>query len=230
MPRRAIWITRSQPGAAATAKRIAALGHEAVVQPLLDLRPIEGAHLDLNGVCAVAFTSANGVRAYAAATPDRSLKAFAVGAATAQAVRQIGFKSVLSTDGDVSALAAGIAARRRELTGAVLHPGAAEPAGDLTGALAAHDIEVRAVALYESVDVALDEDFLARLPTLDSALIYSPKAAKALAKILRKTPAEQLRALCLSKAIAKPLARAKLAQVAYSPLAMEAGLLNLIER
>ena len=42
---------------------------------------------------------------------------------------------MLSADGDVDALAEGIAMRRSELKGAVLHPGAAEPAGDLAGAL-----------------------------------------------------------------------------------------------
>lgn len=230
MSRRLIWITRALSGAAGTAERVRALGHEPLVQPLIELKPVENPEVDLGGIAAIAFTSANGVRAFAQVSKERNLKAFAVGAATAQAARSAGFKTVLSTDGDVAALARGISARRRELKGAVLHPGAAEPAGDLVGAMAADDVEVRPLTLYESVDVVLAPEFLARLPDIDAALIYSPKGAKALAKVLRKTPAPALRALCLSKAVARPLARAKLGQLAFSPLAVEAGLLNLIDR
>ncbi|MFO1014053.1 MAG: uroporphyrinogen-III synthase [Caulobacteraceae bacterium] len=230
MSPRLIWITRAASGAAATAERVRGLGHEPIVQPLIELRPVANPDLNLDGIAAIAFTSANGVRAFAEVSGERALKVFAVGAATAQAARSAGFKTVLSTDGDVAALARGLAARKRELKGAVLHPGAAEPAGDLVGAMASEDIEVRPLTLYESVDVVLSPDFLERIPAIDAALVYSPKGAKALAKCLRKTPAPQLRALCLSKAVAKPLARAKLAQLASSPLAVEAGLLNLIDR
>src|SRR4051812_26476328 len=128
--RQRIWITRAQPGADVTAERVRALGHDAVVAPLLAVKPLADVHIDLSGVAALAFTSANGVRAFADVSGDRSLKVFAVGAATAAAARAAGFRSVLSADGDVDALAEGIAMRRTELRGAVLHPGAAEPAGD----------------------------------------------------------------------------------------------------
>ncbi|MGH6996603.1 MAG: uroporphyrinogen-III synthase, partial [Phenylobacterium sp.] len=116
-----IWITRAQPGAEATAARVRALGHAAFVAPLLAVRMVEDPQVDLTGVKALAFTSANGLRAFAQACADRSLQVFAVGAATAQAAREVGFRRVLSADGDVAALAEGIAARRAEIGGAVLH-------------------------------------------------------------------------------------------------------------
>ena len=112
--RQRIWITRAQPAADTTAERVRALGHEAVVAPLLAVRVLPDVAVDLRGVAALAFTSANGVRAFADASGERGLKVFAVGAATAQAARQAGFKSVLSADGDVEALAEGIAVRRGE--------------------------------------------------------------------------------------------------------------------
>ena len=67
MPRRRqrIWITRAQPAADVTAERVRALGHEAMVAPLLAVRPVEPEPIDLEGVAALAFTSANGVRAFA---------------------------------------------------------------------------------------------------------------------------------------------------------------------
>ena len=225
-----IWITRAQPGAAATAGRVGALGHEAVVAPLLTLRRIPGVEIDLSGVGALAFTSANGARAFAEACPERSLRAFAVGAATAKAVKAAGFKDVLSSNGDVAALAAGIVARRREIKGAVLHAGAAEPACDLAGELAAHGLEARSVALYESAPNPPEDEEAQRLATLDVVLLHSPAAARVLAGVLKAHPAPQMRALGLSRAVVAPLSRVRLHSRRYAPIPMEAALLDLIGR
>jgi uroporphyrinogen-III synthase len=230
MSTRKIWITRAQPAAEATAARVRALGHEPFIAPLLRVEPVEGVEVDLRGVCALAFTSANGVRAFIEATPERSLRVFAVGAATAQAVRAAGFKNVLSADGDVEALAEGIAARKRDLKGCVLHPGAAEPAGDLVGALEAHGIEARRLILYDTGPAELTDEELAILPEIDAVLLHSPKAALALAAMLKASPQPRMRALCLSKAVMKPLARTKMAAKVFAPFPLEAALLNLIDR
>lgn len=228
--RQRIWITRAQPGADATAERVRALGHDAVVAPLLAVRPLPDAKADLRGVAALAFTSANGVRAFADICGERGLKVFAVGAATAQAAKVAGFASVLSADGDVEALAEGIAARRGELRGAVLHPGAAEPAGDLAGSLEKHGVEARRLVLYETAPVALGAAEAEDLGRSDAVLLHSPRAAQVLAKVLKAHPAPKLRALALSKAVVKPLARTRLAAKAYPPFPLEAALLNLIDR
>jgi uroporphyrinogen-III synthase len=228
--RQRIWITRAQPGADATAERVRALGHDAVVAPLLAVRVLPNVSVDLSGVAALAFTSANGVRAFADASGERALKVFAVGAATAQAARAAGFRSVLSADGDVDALAEGIAVRRSELRGAVLHPGAAEPAGDLAGALEKHGVEARRLILYETAPVTLPDDEAEALSRSDAVLLHSPRAAQVLAKVLKVHPAPEMRALGLSKAVVKPLSRTRMAAKAYPPFPLEAALLNLIGR
>lgn len=228
--RQRIWITRAQPGADVTAERVRSLGHEAVVAPLLEISILEDPRVDLEGVSALAFTSANGVRAFAGKTPDRTLKVFAVGAATAQAARAAGFRTVLSTDGDVNTLADGIAQRRRELTGWVLHPGAVEPAGDLVGALESQGVRARGVALYDSGPVAIDPEQAQALVQSDIVLLHSPKAAKALAAVMKAYPQPRLRALGLSKAVFKPLTRVHLAARLFPPIPLEAALLNLVDR
>jgi uroporphyrinogen-III synthase len=232
-PRRRVWITRAQPGAAATARRVTELGHAAHIDPLLEVRRLPAA-LDLTGVAALAFTSANGVAAFAEASPNRSLRVFAVGAATAAAAKAVGFTGVMSTDGDVSVLAAGIAGRRAELKGQVLHPGAAEPAQDLVSLLAELGVAARAEALYETVARKPDPATLEILDSLDAVLVQSPKAARGLELLLRRNPAPGLTALCVSPAAAKPLLKAqaagKLRAVAFAPLPLESALLNLIAR
>ena len=225
-----VWITRAQPGAEATAVRVRALGHAPLVLPLLAVQPIPDVQVDLAGVRALAFTSANGLRAFAQACADRSLQVFAVGAATAQAAREAGFRRVLSADGDVAALAEGIAARRNEIGGAVLHPGAAELAGDLAGALARAGVEVRALTLYDTAPTALGPDQVAGLGEVDVALVHSAKGAQALAAVLAVHPQPRLKVLGLSKAVLAPLAGIPLAGLTSAPFPLEAALLNLIDR
>ena len=228
--RQRIWITRTQPGADSTAERVRAMGHEAIIAPLLAVHRVDNVEINLKGVAALAFTSANGVRAFAEQCGERELRVFAVGAATAQAARAAGFHTVLSADGDVEALAEGIAARRSQMRGAVLHPGAAEPAGDLAGALEKHGVEARRAILYETGPVKLSDAEAEMLVRVDAALLHSPRAAKVLAAVLKAHPAPRLRALGLSKAVIRPLARTPMAAKAFPPFPLEAALLNLIDR
>ena len=99
-----VWVTRTEPGASRTARRLKALGHEPLVEPVLEVHPLPAA-IDLGGVGALAFTSGNGLHAFAKLNPDRGLPVFTVGEATAKAAREAGFGSVMSAGGDVQALA-----------------------------------------------------------------------------------------------------------------------------
>jgi uroporphyrinogen-III synthase len=229
-PPKKIWITRAQPGAEATAARVRELGHTPFVAPLLAVQALPPAPIELAGVAALAFTSGNGVRAFCDVSADRSLQVFAVGAATAAAARAAGFRRVLSADGDVRALAERLAARKSEFKGAILHAGAAEPAGDLAGALTAAGIEARHIALYDTAPTALSATELADLPGVDVALVHSPKGAEALAELLKAHPQPRLRVLAISKAALRPLARTAVADRASAPFPLEAAMLNLIGR
>lgn len=229
--RKRIWVTRSSPGAEATAARLTAGGLTPVIAPLLEVRPVADARLDLTDVRAIAFTSANGVRAFAERSPERGFKVFAVGAATAEAARMARFSTVLSTDGDVSALARALVSRKRELTGGViLHPGAAEPAGDLAGELEAQGLVVRAVPLYETVLAALPDGFTQTLADFAAVLVHSPKGAGALKDLLKAHPTPSLKVFGLSKAVIRPLQRTELAERAAAPEPKDEALITLLQR
>ena len=225
-----VWITRAEPGATATAERVAAMGHRPLIAPLLRIAPLSDVEIDLTGVAALAFTSANGVRAFAGLNARRDIRVFSVGAGTTAAAKAAGFKAILSAEGDVNALAGRIAARRSELRGTVLHAGAVEPAGDLVGALSAEGLDARGLALYDSVPTPLPREVLDSLDGVDVALLHSPKASRALARVLRGRTLPKLRLLCLSQAVARPVARTNVREVARAPFPIEAALLNLIGR
>jgi uroporphyrinogen-III synthase len=223
-----VWVTRARPGADATAGRLRELKLEAVVEPLLEVRPTPEADIDLADVSAIAFTSANAVATFAERSPERAIRVFAVGDATATAARAQRFGNVLSARGDVAALATALAARRRELPGVVLYPAAAEPAQDLAGALEAVGLKVRQVTLYETVVLEPSEALVERLPRIDGVLVHSARAAKALAAFLKTHPSPGLTAFCLSRQIGRSLARAGLAGVVSAESPNEAALLALL--
>ncbi|WP_165184012.1 uroporphyrinogen-III synthase [Caulobacter soli] len=201
---RRIWVTRASPGAEATAARLAAMGFEPLIDPLLEVRDLSPA-IDLGDVAALAFTSVNGVAAFARLHGDRTRRVFAVGDRTARAAREAGFTEIASADGDVEALAALILGQAEQLDGAILHPSALEPAGDLVSPLVAAGLSVRRLAVYEAVDRAPSPETLSALDGLEAVLLHSPRAARTLAGWLTRHPAPGLRALCLSGAVAEPL-------------------------
>jgi uroporphyrinogen-III synthase len=219
-----VWVTRAQPGAAATARRLAALGHQAFVSPLLTVEPVDGP-IELHGVGALAFTSANGVAAFAAREPGRGLPVFAVGDATARAAREAGFRRTLSAEGDVAALAQLIIKSRGSFTGAVLHPGAEALAGDLKGALNAAGVAAHTVVVYRSVPAVPSDETVAALDELDAILVHSPAAAALLARIDAARP---LLVCCISNAAAAPLNARGFRRVAVPPSPDEAALLELL--
>lgn len=222
-----VWVTRASPGAHATAERLRALGFEPAVAPLLEVRAIASGPIDLTGIAALAFTSANGVAAFAARSVERVLPVFTVGAATAEAARSVGFASVVSADGDVEVLAPVIAAHGLS-AGAVLHPGPAEPAGDLCAALAKLGVRATRAVVYETVIRPLESAEVARITGVDAVLLHSPKAARALADWLGGVPARRPVAVCLSANVAAPVANAGLAVVLVAAEPTEAALLETL--
>ncbi len=222
-----IWITRASPGAEATAARVAALGHEGLIAPVLKVVALGGA-VDLSDVGAVAFTSANGVRAFADRCPERDLRVFAVGAATALASKAAGFRDILAAAGGVSDLAAMIRSLAEQVPGVVLHPSTTEPAGDLVGDLDRLGVTARALPLYQTVAMDVPRAVLDRIPSLDGVLVHSPKAGRRLAQLLSHAELPNLKAYCLSPQVAATLAALRIGPIGVAPLPNEEALLSLL--
>jgi uroporphyrinogen-III synthase len=201
-------VTRPREDAERFAAALAERGIEAMIEPLLEIRAV-AAPLDLEGVQAVLFTSANGVRAFAAASPLRDLPALAVGDASAEAARRLGFARVESAGGDVADLAALAARTLSPAGGDLLHPAGSTVAGDLGVMLAAAGFAVRRVVLYEAVPAraltpptaqALREGALAM------AFFFSPRTARSfvsLAAAAAPGATAAMEAYCLSAAVAR---------------------------
>ena len=105
-----VWITRTQPGAGRTAVRLQAVGLIPLIDPVLEVRPLD-ASADTSGFDGLVFTSPNAVAGFARIGSERSLPALAVGEATAEALSDAGFSDIHTAGGDIGALAALLATR-----------------------------------------------------------------------------------------------------------------------
>lgn len=166
-----VLILRPEPGNAATARAVAAMGNEPVCVPLFDIVPVAWSPPDPAAFDAVAMTSANAARLGGPGLRNyRHLPLFAVGEATAKAAREAGFVDIRTGTGDGQQLAT--------LWGnaAVLH---------LTGPdhvpLTGH---VATVAVYEARPRHLTSAQIGQL-TAPVALIHSPRAADAFASMIQ---------------------------------------------
>lgn len=200
-------VTRPGEDAVALAELLRARGLDVAFEPLLDIAMLP-AVVDVAGVQAILVTSANGARALAASTPERSLPVFTVGDASARAARALGFASVTSADGDVTALAGLVAATLTPDGGALLHAAGSVVAGDLGGDLARFGFEVRKLRLYDAhVATALSPATVALLKAggVHLALFYSPRTAATFVDLVRRAGLENrmvtVRAYCLGEAV-----------------------------
>lgn len=173
-------LVRPEPQSTAFAKALAAElpgRFEVLIAPLLRIEPLPG-EIELAGVGALLFTSANGVGEFVRRSTDRTRLAYCVGAMTTAAARAAGFDA-RSADGDVEALADLVIARHPPEAGACLHIRGIHAAGDLAGRLETAGIEVRAAELYDQVACEIEgraADLL-RVGELDVFTVFSPRTA-----------------------------------------------------
>ena len=225
-----VWVTRAEPGAGETAAQLGELGLSALVESVIETREIEASPAPPGTFDAIAFTSATAVRLGAARIVDRSLPVFAVGDATADLARALGWSDVRSANGNVNDLARLIASGGDAMD--ILHPGARIAAGDLSGALESQGRKVVPWPLYETVERAgPSDDLLRRLASdgVQGVLIHSPSAARSLANWLSPgcgLPGARL--FALSGPCARPLEGVSFREIHISPFPREAALLKVV--
>ncbi len=149
-----VLITRPRHDAETLAQTLYDHGIDAVMEPMMTVEPVLGPPMDLSGIQAIALTSANGARAFAARSAERSLPVFAVGEATARTARSLGFAHVEQGGGDVEALGALISGRCQPDAGAILHAAGRTVAGDLVGRLTGLGFSCRRETVYRTQRVA----------------------------------------------------------------------------
>lgn len=205
-----VLVTRPLEDSRAVAEALEADGIECLIWPLTRIVPTMAALKVPHGVGGLLFTSANGVRAFAAACPRRDLPALCVGAKTAAAARRAGFAEAVSAEGDARALAA---LARKSGIRAFLHPRGRDATGDLKGWLAESGQQVAEAILYEARETGAPPAPVAAAlagGTVDAVTAWSPRNGAILVRRLAAVDARlgTTDLIAMSPAAAEPLADA----------------------
>ncbi|MEI5678962.1 uroporphyrinogen-III synthase [Mesorhizobium sp. CCNWLW179-1] len=230
-------VTRPEPGASATARRLEEAGFSPVVLPLSETLALPVDDAIPHDIDAVAVTSANAIRH---ASDDliaslAGLRLFAVGRKTAKAAREAGFASVIEGSGDAAGLADKIVA---EL-----------PAGSkilyLTGRVrldlferrvAESELQVFVTETYDTRRIDYPAEAVASVLAggqIDAVLLYSAKVAEAFSGLAAQPGVrslfEKARYFCLSDRVAASLNTAEKDRISMAAEPTEDALLSLLK-
>jgi len=207
-----IIITRPEPDAKMLRLQLEAKGIETCLSPVMRIEQTN-TQITEDRLGALAFTSANGVRAYLARNPQNlQLPVFAVGAETARFCREAGFSNVHEADGNVENLAETIAEAYSTGTveGCIAHIAGKDRAGDLQQLLFGHGVKILRFVLYHAVPSSqLQPDVIATLRGNREVgiVFYSPRTVTLFFALVAQVEPEidfsMHKAFCLSKNVAK---------------------------
>jgi uroporphyrinogen-III synthase len=238
-------ITRPEEDAAPLAAALNQRGIETTIESLLSIRTLADAELDLQGVQAILFTSANGVRAFVelaaakGAADWREIPALAVGDATARTARVAGFAQVASAGGNVESLAELVSAKLDPQKGPLFHAAGSAVAGDLAGLLGGRGFELRRAMIYEARPAeSLSSGTLDALQAgaFDLMLFFSPRTAGTFAALTQAAGdkavdgCRRAAALSLSPAVASAISALPFRSVETADHPDLPSMLQLVEK
>lgn len=206
-----VLVARPRDGGDRTAARLVALGHSALVAPVLEIRP-SGEPPPAIRPDAIAVTSAHAVPALGLWRERfAGVPVFAVGDATARALREAGIADVTVAGADGAALAASIAAALAR-NGTILHAAGRDRRPEPRRSLLAAGFSAETWECYAAEAVpALPAHLATALAdgSLHAALHYSRRSAETLCRLADaaglNAALRGLRHVCLSTEVSAGL-------------------------
>jgi len=209
-----ILVTRPQPAAAVTTARLEAMGHTAILLPVMEATHQPQAALEAlsHPHSAIAITSAEACRALAPyrhrIAPHGETPVYCVGKATALAARRLGFRQVITGDGTGVSLAGIAAGASASLPAGLVYLAGWPRSPAFEAGLQAAGIACRTAETYRMSAIAHPPEMIDKVlrpPVPDLALLYSHETARhffALLSPQRAATLSGMRLICLSQHVA----------------------------
>lgn len=223
-----LWLTRPRADSEAMAATLRARGIDTILAPVMMIAPCSF-QLPQQPPASLLLTSRHAAEALPAAW--RHVPVYAVGDATADAVRAQGYAHVIVGGGNALELLPAIVAGQRD----VLHLSGAEIKLDLAPLLASQGIALQRCVVYEAQRVtALDAALIAALRSgsVRGVVFYSPHTVRMAQQLLEEADAmaamAQVDAFCLSLDIAQPAAALGCAAIFTCALPTQQAMMELL--
>jgi uroporphyrinogen-III synthase len=203
-------ITRPLNEAQEIMRALVQRGFSIIVDPLLQIIPVDCSPLNLKNVQALVATSINGIRRLAQLTPYRHIPLYVTGEVSAHEARQAGFNSIYVAQGSVDSLIHLIREKLDFKDGKILYISGQEIRGDLVQILSSQGYPVERIIVYKALaSPSLKSETQEAMITgrLSGVLFFSPRTAEifvTLTKVYAKA-FERMIAVCMSTEISKPL-------------------------
>ncbi|MEJ8475780.1 uroporphyrinogen-III synthase [Roseibium algae] len=221
-------LTRPEPECTRSAEKLRELGHEVFQAPMLRMVEKPSPLFDLEGVSALAVTSARVADILVGHQQIdllASLPVYAVGDRSAEVLQGAGFQDVISAQGNVADLARQIVSGHSG--GQVLYLAAQDRAGDLEELLKTAQISCVLNELYQMepvVDIDMDLLQILEVHCVDAVLIYSRRTAETLVARLEAVSRIDLlhgmRVVAISEGSAGPMPDEACVEIASHPTEM----------
>lgn len=209
-----ILVTRPEPDASTFKKKLADMGHTAIVSPLMGIK-FSKSQLPLNDVQALVVTSRNALRALARSpslAKAIALPIFTVGAGSGAMAAELGFDRVIHGPASARELVPLIVTRGEPQGRPLLVLRGDRQAFDIKSALQEAGFSVTEKTVYRSVAAdALEPEVLEglKLGTIDGVILMSPRTAEVFVELTGQAglaeAARHIHYFCLSGAVAKRL-------------------------
>jgi uroporphyrinogen-III synthase len=230
-------VTRPEPDASALAQELRGLGHEPVLQPLLEFRSEDFDANALKTAEALIFTSGNALRALQEKLKLEDIAhvpLFCAGEKTARRASEAGFSCLAATARTAEELAAKIVNRCHKGT-RLVHVTGKHQAFDLAGALAREGGSLFTLSVYDMVPRAAFEASLVdafKSGRIGGVILMSPRTAEIFAGLCAVHGLiENVKGLCyfcLAKTVAKKLEPLDPAYLHIAEIPSRTALLALI--
>jgi uroporphyrinogen-III synthase len=207
-------VTRPEPDAGVLAEELRTLGHEPVLQPLLEFHVLDFDLAPLKTADALIFTSRNGLRALSEKLDPESVPGcpvFCVGGETERRLRSAGFQNIEGVADTAEELAGKIAVAATKDT-KLVHVTGEHQAFDLEQALARGGLSINTLCVYamkerSAFDYPLVEAFMA--DAIGGVILMSPRTAEIFVSLCGRhgllDRASSLDYYCLAKSVANKL-------------------------
>ena len=230
-------VTRPEPDASLMAQELRDLGHEAILQPLLEFRSLDFDAGPLKTAAALIVTSGNALRALQEKLKIEDIShipLYSTGEETARRASQAGFRCLAATARTAKELSSKIvqAARKGDK---LVHVTGEHQAFDLGGALAREGLSLCTLCVY---DMAPRLAFEARLTDeiksggIGGVILMSPRTAEIFVALCQAhgllENVKALRYLCLSETVARKLRSLKPAYLHVAGNPCRKALLELV--
>lgn len=210
-----VLVTRPEPDALKLKGVLEQRGYEAAVAPLLAVAYDRLDPEELEGVTTLVATSRHGLRALMgteALEPARALTLIAVGSATAEEARRMGFARVIKGPGTAADLGPMIASILDAAEEVLLHLAGERLASDLAGELQLMGFRIASRPVYRMEAArALPPGIVSALQrgAIDAVMLMSPQTAAVWARLIERHglrgQVREMAHLCLSEAVAARL-------------------------